>query len=453
MAHHYEDQTIDVIPSVFDMFEKYQKSDVAASTLYEEVYPTSNVTGVNNTNPMTFKIHGTDQVVDFSHSYILITGEMTGTYKTGAGNAIPIDNPNTKVGPVNNFPNCLFSRMTVLMNNKEVTATNNLQYQSYLNTRLCHDNATLQNYFKLEGWIPDIPGDFDNTDSSKADSALKARKALSNDRKIYQFLIRPAASVFTMDKVLIPHVDVEIILDRNSSPPFYLMYPETENTVYTFGFNITQATMYVRKMDMNSEYTLGLNTTMTNAMAPVIYNLRNPNIIAENIPANKTIHSVNDAFHGFVPERVLVAFVETAAYRGKANLNPFNFKNFDIEYIGLFKNSVAYPHPPLRMKFVDNLYAQAYYLTASTLQAPDPGAPIITYEEFKSGTTIFSYDLTPDQAGGVDPHHSIKKTANIRIDVKFGTPLPSETMMLIYYEQDVRVAIDHIRSVSVETIY
>jgi hypothetical protein len=433
---------------------QFKKSEIATATVFEEIRPTSNVTGADNTNPLAFKIHGTDQVIDFSHSYILISGEMTGNSKTGNAAAESIATDGANVGPVCNFPNCLFSRMTIIMNNKEVSAINNFPYVSYLNTRLNHDNEKLSNHFKLEGWVPDDPGSMENTNPGNNNyKALGLRKALGYNRKKFQFLIRPPATIFSMDKVLIPHVDVEIILDRNVSPQFFLMYPDTAGTTFTYNFSITQAEMYVRKMDTISEYNLGLEGAMTHAMSPVVYTIRNPQIITQNIAAQKTMYSLNDVFHGYVPERVLVMFVETSAFRGKNTRNPFNFQHFDIEYIGLFKNGVPYPHPPVKANFTQNRFAQAYYLTMKSLQSPEPGAPAITYEEFKSGTTIFSYDLTPDQAGGLDPHQSVSKKANIRLDVNFSTPLAQETMMLIYYEQDVRVSIDHTRAISVETIY
>lgn len=444
---------MDVIPSAFDLFEKFNKSGIATGTVYEEIYPQSNITGENNTNSLSFHIHGTDQVIDFSETYILLTGEVMGNAKTGDAAAVEATAAAAKFGLINNFPSSLFSRMTVLMNNKEVTSTTNFPYITYLNTRLNNDNENLRTHFQLEGWLPDDPANMDDTDSTIVTSSLAKRKIRGNNNKTFQFIIRPFTSIFSMEKVLLPHVDVEIVLDRNVPPKFYFMYPTVAQTVYNYSFNLTQAALFVRKMDTNAEFNVGVEGAMTHAMAPVVYNLRNPQIIAINIPQNTTTHSASDVFHGFTPERVLIMLVQTRAYRGDNTLNPYNFQPFNLESIGLFKNGAAYPHPVIKTDFTANQYAQAYYLTLKSLQAPEPGAPTISYEEFKSGTTIFSYDLTPDQAGGIDPHHNVQKKTNIRIDVNFKIALQHETMMLIYYEQDVSVAIDHTRSVSVETVY
>jgi len=445
---------IDSIPSNFDLWEKFPKSDVAINGVYEEIYPQSNITGEGNTNSLTFHIHGTDKFIDFPNSYIIITGEIYGSSKAGAAAAAPFVPGTTKVSPTNNFAHNLFSRMTVKLNNTTISTTDNYPYVSYLNTKLNHDTATLNDYFKIQGYVPDdvtVAGLNNTNPDSAAFKALKNRASLcGTDEKTYQFLFYPFTSIFSMDKVLIPHVDVELSFDRSVSSEFYFMHPVAAQTVYNYGFNITNAVFLVRLMDAKPDYNVGIETTLTNTL-PMNYFIRNPQIITQNISANSTFHNQSDFLHGYVPEKIYIMFVKTAAFKGQGNLNPFCFENCGINKICLYKNGIPHPYPPITANFAEKQYIQLYHMTLKSLQAPSPGTPSISYEEFRDGCTIFCYDLSPDLSGGIDPHSATHKRAALRLNVQFETATTAEVMCLIYYEQDTLVTIDYARSVQAIT--
>ena len=69
----------------------------------------------------------------------------------------------------------------------------------------------------------------------------------------------------------------------------------------------------------------------------------------------------------------------------------------------------------------------------------------ITPSDFLDGYTLFAFDLTPDGSHG--QHYTVNKRGNLRIDLKFDTPLACTTNLLIYAEFDNIIEIDKNRNI------
>jgi hypothetical protein len=73
----------------------------------------------------------------------------------------------------------------------------------------------------------------------------------------------------------------------------------------------------------------------------------------------------------------------------------------------------------------------------------------ITPNMYINGFFMLLYDLTPDLAAS-EGHVSAPASGDIRIDLKFGTPLPEAITCLLYLEYDNSVRIDLMRNVSTD---
>ena len=61
-----------------------------------------------------------------------------------------------------------------------------------------------------------------------------------------------------------------------------------------------------------------------------------------------TMHSgiqetLDNVILGQLPKRIIVGFVENKDFNGDENLNPFNFKNVNINYLCLYIDGVQVP--------------------------------------------------------------------------------------------------------------
>ena len=58
----------------------------------------------------------------------------------------------------------------------------------------------------------------------------------------------------------------------------------------------------------------------------------------QNIPSGGTSYTFDNLFKGKLPDRIALAMVADAAATGSYSANPFNFKNFGLNYIALSVN-------------------------------------------------------------------------------------------------------------------
>ena len=59
--------------------------------------------------------------------------------------------------------------------------------------------------------------------------------------------------------------------------------------------------------------------------------------------------SIDNAFLGPIPERILIAMVKNAAFVGSASTNPFHFHYYEMTKFVLCVNGVQHPSEPLTM--------------------------------------------------------------------------------------------------------
>jgi hypothetical protein len=109
--------------------------------------------------------------------------------------------------------------------------------------------------------------------------------------------------------------------------------------------------------------------------------------------------SIDNAFLGPIPERILIALVKNTAFVSSAATNPFHFRHFDMTNLVLYVNGIQHPSGPLTMDCSSPFGATRAYKTlfSSTGIYHDGGAHMITLDMFTKGYYVLSFDLTPDR--------------------------------------------------------
>jgi hypothetical protein len=59
--------------------------------------------------------------------------------------------------------------------------------------------------------------------------------------------------------------------------------------------------------------------------------------------------SIDNAFLGPIPERLLIGLVKNTAFVGSVSTNPFQFHHYDMTYLVLYVNGIQYPSESLTM--------------------------------------------------------------------------------------------------------
>ena len=129
--------------------------------------------------------------------------------------------------------------------------------------------------------------------------------------------------------------------------------------------------------------------------------------------------------------------------------NPFEFKNYGVNYMALYVDGVQFPTKPLTPAFSDDQYLRAYMtLFEGTGMLHDNRGHGIDRDNYKDGFALYAFDLTADMAEGshVDPI----KHGTVRMDIHFTAALSEAVNVILYSEYDNLIQIDRIRNIVVD---
>lgn len=434
------------LPDIYTLYENELKNQIAVNGYTESIFPITAIDDANN-GPIVFEIKGTTDFIDFQKTYLKLTLQLTGGVP---GDVIKnVGDSGVKVGPVNLLPHSIFSAVEISVNNVNVSyGDQNYAYRAYLDTLLDNTKNSLKTIGSLSGWVKDDPDDMNNVDSEKANSALIKRLSRKNNEHKIPYIINLHSPLFKLEKMFLPGCNVKISLQKNPEPKFYLMHQDTGS----FKIQIVEAVFKVRRVATNPDYYSSILKMMELQNTPVQYTLNCPRIITVNLLAGEKFYHRDDITFGHLPRRIIVGFVETEAYSGKQNKNPFNFEHCNIKRIGLYKNGLEYPYPAIISDFSTKDYSEAYKLLISSVDGEfTPFVPDITEYDYAHGFTLFSWELSPDQRGDTDTENIRNKAANIRLSVEFANSLSKNMTMIIYILSEMKLTIDKTKQVVVET--
>jgi hypothetical protein len=121
------------------------------------------------------------------------------------------------------------------------------------------------------------------------------------------------------------------------------------------------------------------------------------------IPAGQYSFAVQDMFQGNVPTKMVVAMVTSAAFNGHIQKNPYDFRSFGLNSIGIYLDDEPVRGKPLQLNFTDAKginYIEAYHSLFEGMDkdGEDTGLDI-SRDDFKGGYALFVFNLqysTPD---------------------------------------------------------
>lgn len=434
-------------PPPYNLFKTRTANDVAVFGHYESVYP---VTGIDarNSGPITFAIPGTDTFIDFNKIYLSIKGHFIGKAKDSNQKVIDINDANfPEFGPTNLLPHSMIQTVNVNVCNKSVAlGDQHYPYRAYIQYLLNNNKDALDTIGVTEGWCKDS-GDWDAFDHTK-NPALKTRKELGNDKHEYSYTMRLCTPLLQHSEVFLPECNIEIQILKNPNPQFYIMHDPSA----TMDFIITEAVLHVRKTKTTDQYRLGVEKILSDNI-PLEIILGDPRIFTKSLSAGESYLHLDYATFGNLPRRLILGMVDTLAFNGKCDLNPFNFQHFNISKVSLFKNGLPYPTQPVMVDFKKRDFTEGYrHLLASLQSDNSPFTPDISLKDFENGVTLFSFDMTPDQYGSDEPLNVANRSANIKVSLEFAEPLKKHVTLIVYYDLEMLMTIDSKRNVLVQTI-
>lgn len=405
------------------------------------------VTSLSDDSPIEFVVpgHG-EEYLDLTHTMLSLrirvetpavsTGQTPGTSSSGE----------TNVGPVNHLLHSIFNQIDVYFNQKLVSPPNNAYaYRAYIEALLNYSSPAKTSHLTSCLWDADTPGHMDEALESKGNPALVRRARYIRSGRALDLIGHLHCDVFNQDKFLINGVEVRMRLVR-SKDSFCLMESSGMSRIH-----ILDATLLVRRAKISAGVLLAHARILSKVTAK--YPLTRVEIKTFTIHSGVVGESLDNVILGQLPKRIIVGFVNNKAFNGDRKLNPFNFKNYGINFFSLYVDGTQIPSRPLQPVFSseESLYVEAYQtlFSGTGIHFLNEGNSI-SRDDYSKGYTLFAFDLTPDLSANCAGHWNLVRHGSLRLEVRFEKALTETINCIVYAEFDNVIEIDSSRQVIVD---
>ncbi|XP_062596769.1 uncharacterized protein F54H12.2-like [Saccostrea cucullata] len=264
--------------------------------------------------------------------------------------------------------------------------------------------------------------------NSKNEGFRKRHQAIDDSKKII-LLDGLHLDLFQQDRFLPSGVDVCLRFNR-ARPAFYMMIKGGS----TGKVKILSMVLWVRKVKPTAVMMNTINQSLNTHRAK--YPLRRVEVKTFTIPTGTQSKITDHLFQGQMPKRLILGFVENAAFNGDKTKNPFHFQNVGIKKLDVSINGETMSTRCFEPHFNEDLYLRSYLSLYQALEKlGEDWAPDITLEEYKSGYTLWGWDFTKDQEVQSDKFHIIE-TGNLRVEVQFTNNTVNTINCVVYAEFD-----------------
>jgi hypothetical protein len=181
---------------------------------------------------------------------------------------------------------------------------------------------------------------------------------------------------------------------------------------------------------------------------PVRYAVRKSMMKALFVSAGRYEFNAN-LFNDIIPRRVVMGLVSNEDYVGNIKTCPFNFRNFNVNDIGIIANGRQYPQAPYNLDYPNDKFMRAYYdmnqAIGFTNSMEGNGIP---WWRFKQTHCVYVFNLTnsgDDHAGLFD----LIRNGTTAVSIKFSAPVPAGGVVLIVMgEVDSLIMLDRNRTIA-----
>jgi hypothetical protein len=247
-------------------------------------------------------------------------------------------------------------------------------------------------------------------------------------------------SFFQQSKYLIPKVNISIKLTRAKRDFCFMNFGDVP-----FKFVIESAVLFVRRVFVAPSILKAHEDGLK--VRNAIYPLQKIQISNYTLSKGSVTDSRELIMSGETPKLVVIGMVDNSAFNGDFKKNPFNFQHFNLSFISLKKNGESVPLPPLQLDFKKDIDIMSYMQMIQNLEYfLKDESNSITHNEFKHGSTLFVYNLTPDLNFGGSCAQRFD-TSNLRLDIKFDSALSTSINIVVFYIIDGQIEITGARDV------
>ena len=353
------------------------------------------VSTITDDSPIEFLIPASDEYIDWASAYLTLTARIEPVDSTHVMRYNSADHTTTdKVGPVNLWLHSLFKQVDLELNGVLVSQpTGTYPQRAMLETLLHYGGDAKTSLLTGAMYVKDTAGlgmDTANPFSGVAPNAgLRTRATKTRLKRSVQMTGRLHLDLCQTPKCIVSGVEARLKLFRTSAA-FNLIADAVDGVHYKTV--ITDVTFNVRRVTPFPSVALSHAKLMSegnDAKYPVRRNvIKTFTVSKDNMGFNR-----DNLFLGQVPDALTVAIVKSKSYHGDIKTNPFRYLNAGLTVLGVYVNGQPAPAKPLTLDFSKGKFAEAFN---NLFHYTGKDGNNITIADFKSGYSIFHFDLTAD---------------------------------------------------------
>ncbi|GFS71956.1 uncharacterized protein F54H12.2 [Trichonephila clavipes] len=286
--------------------------------------------------------------------------------------------------------------------------------------------------------VDNTPITKDDTIGPNSDDGLKKRTEFFKESATVDMIGCIHSDLFHQDRLLLNLVDLKIKLIR-SKPEFCLQGSE--------GFKVVldHVSLFIRKVRVNPGVILGHAKALEKTSAK--YTINRVLCKVYSIPKGSMSFIQDNIFSGQMPKKLFVGCVDNEAFHGAFSKSLYEFKHFNLNFIGVYVDGQPVPHNPLELDFSKDQYIRAYQtLFVGTDRMGQDRDIFISRKEYKDSNTLFGFNLSPDLCSSGE-HLNLIKHSNLRLELKFSKSLEQTVCVIVFAEFENLIEINKSRNI------
>jgi hypothetical protein len=381
------------------------------------VYPQN---AINDTGPYDFLIPSDDN----DYTFLPLTrlyGELEvvkadGTAVTAA----------EKNGIVNLFPHSIFKQIECSINGTQIVdlSTPTYPYKAFIETHLSFNQHAKEGHLYCECYTKETVGKENNFEIGTANEpnpTFDIRKKRCESKIYFSMILH--IDLFQSERYLLPGCEIKLKFIRNDDK-FSLL----GNTLVT-KIKVNELFLSIRRVTLDPVEDAKINSDLEKG--PAAYPIDQSRIKTFTIPSGLRNHNISQIFRGQLPRSLIIGFVDTAAYDGAINKNPFVFEHNKLNYFNLFVNGAPVLPTVLQPDFTTKKAIREYRWFIDNIDILHSNESNgISFEDYCSNSCFFAFDFTPDLCNSFHDHGA--KAGVIDLHVGFAEQLPKNITCVVY---------------------
>ena len=328
----------------------------------------------------------------------------------------------------------LFRQVDIELNQRLITASvgSYYPYKAYLDALLNSNIGDTKGILNNELFHKDS---YDAMDSDSTSNIGFDRRYKRTSKGNTVFLEGPIRmDICQQKKFIINGIRIRMKLYQHEDP-FRLM----AETIDDYKVEIQYASLRVCQVKLSPAMVVAHEKRIPKQCA--VYPFWKSDLKAFNIEKGSYGWSADDVYHGSIPSEIKIVLCSGSAFNGNYSENPFNFKNYQLNFAEVMVDGVSVPSQAITPNYTNGDFAEAYW----TLMCEEPRyGRCIEMKEYPNGYCIYIFRILGRVGGDVVNQ---KKCGHTRINLKFAKALEENATVLLYASFPAEIRVDAARNI------